>query len=91
MPELEGVFSVLRGERSVTLVVVIKVLCLLLFASTSAPLISLSSSTTIPSSSLTLVIIESLLEGLGRTSAVLQLLLEGWVPLGTLDCAELIS
>ena len=73
VPELEGVFAVLGWEGCMALVVVIEMLCLLLLSSASAALVSSSSSLspTVSSSSLTLVIIEPLLEGLGRSSAIL--------------------
>ena len=71
--ELEGVFSVLGREGSVAHIIVIEVLCLLLFPSASTALVASSSSLppTVSSSSLTLIFIEPLLEGLRGSSAIL--------------------
>ena len=71
--ELEGVFSILGREGCVALVVVVEMLCLLLLSSASAALVASSSSlpSTVSSSSLTLIVIEPLLEGFRGTSAVL--------------------
>ena len=71
--ELEGVFSVLGREGCVALIVVIEMLCLLLLSSASAALVASSSplSPTVSSSSLTLIVIEPLFEGLRGASAIL--------------------
>ena len=71
--KLEGVFPVLGREGCMALVVIVEMLCLLLLSSAGTAFVASSSSLspTVPSSSLTLIVIEPLLEGLGGASAIL--------------------